>query len=1185
MVDPKNLDFTVDLDFLDEALKDIHVQSAPKTKKRDPGGIEQNGYWLAAAVMHTFESKKLIPIKTKSESRYSKRHLINELSIKSVFQASGDKKSYVRSLTDRSRKHALRTLKTAKKMREARESNPDVVAKDDVIQWAIDTWISKKRSVQEDLNTDQIVALLTVSDWFEGLFKPKHIPSLEKLHNLLSKKRAIAPFELLVGDNYLEREEENLLNDFIINGNTQRNPLFIFAPGGMGKSTLLAKLVLDHAFNTKDPIPFTYIDCDRSSINLSSPIWFLEEVARQLKSQFQKADFSKLLKEIHYIGSSSSSNNLESVTPQSDSFIFSEFGDAYARILDEKPFLFIIDTFEVVQKIDPILEAAYINFFKTLSEYLPNLRVVLSGRSRPVHIALEDVKLLELKTIDKNISENFLRTRFEQLGIQLDEKEFRELCNNVHRLPLILRLAVDLINKSSKDVQGFDWVQFNKQMDEKTQISYIYERIVSHIANPELRKLVYPGLCVRRITIEVIEHILAGICDISLKNSSASELYNDLKKEVDLIEVRDEATLIHPQSLRENVLPDLDRRFSKQVKKINENALLFYSKFDDLESKAEAFYHRIRLSKNIANLDRYWEDEFKVFLQNAVGDLSGEARDYLSRKLGGFISVDERKKLVQENWEDVTIQNVRTYLSQGNFLKALERLNERLDRSPASELYRLEAQALMQSRQYEEAAKVIQRGLESAEKVNENEEMALLYLLNTRIEELNGDIFEALKVSENAIRTLKGNQTMRLELLEAQTLQHRLLGRVGDFSKQESLNAEVLPLIDQELIRNLEERPSLAAEMAAEFGQHNKGLLRLGLHSSGEAWEDNDDLSADQVSRVSRVVKGRGQQSIADSDYMLQAHETTLNNFTRKELEMLLRFEFGISLDKITGSDETMSAQIYNLIQYMDRRGQMGMFVDTLLRSRPTNKDINKLAVSQGIVSAHAESMNSSIAFIQQVRMLENKICLVQSPSFVTTGFLIGPDMVMTALPLGFGHDSEIVFRFDFQRDTKGFIVNDGIFARLHPNDPVLFNSESTNLAIFRLEKDLGGQKTTETGDRVRGWINIERQKSKKLSRNKPIVIAHIPANGNVSISNGTITRSTFYEFHHDAATVRGSTGAPIFDNDFNCIGVHIGKDDANSFAISIHSIVEALGKRRFRSLSKHSLDLGIKFSDFMSRF
>ena len=85
-----------------------------------------------------------------------------------------------------------------------------------------------------------------------------------------------------------------------LGGSEKPNLRVVQADGGLGKSALLAKFVLDHALDQKRPFPFAYLDFDRAALDAEQPAQLLIEIARQVGLQFPKAqpEFASLAQEI-----------------------------------------------------------------------------------------------------------------------------------------------------------------------------------------------------------------------------------------------------------------------------------------------------------------------------------------------------------------------------------------------------------------------------------------------------------------------------------------------------------------------------------------------------------------------------------------------------------------------------------------------------------------------------------------------------------------------------------------------------------------------------------------------------------------------------------------------------------------------------------------------------------------------
>ena len=63
-----------------------------------------------------------------------------------------------------------------------------------------------------------------------------------------------------------------------------RPPLMVHGPGGVGKSTLLARFILEHLdAGAPGRLPFVYLDIDRPAVNLEQPLTILVEAMRRAR--------------------------------------------------------------------------------------------------------------------------------------------------------------------------------------------------------------------------------------------------------------------------------------------------------------------------------------------------------------------------------------------------------------------------------------------------------------------------------------------------------------------------------------------------------------------------------------------------------------------------------------------------------------------------------------------------------------------------------------------------------------------------------------------------------------------------------------------------------------------------------------------------------------------------------------
>ncbi len=131
--------------------------------------------------------------------------------------------------------------------------------------------------------------------------------------------------------------------------------------GGVGKSTLLAKFILEHTRSAMRPsLFFGYLDFDRSSLQPLQPVTMLLEMLRQLAAQYpaQRAAFVDLRDRVRAEVDAAervrpSSNALEVVPELVGHSLQRTFLSELARCCERDgvavPLLLVIDTFEEVQ--------------------------------------------------------------------------------------------------------------------------------------------------------------------------------------------------------------------------------------------------------------------------------------------------------------------------------------------------------------------------------------------------------------------------------------------------------------------------------------------------------------------------------------------------------------------------------------------------------------------------------------------------------------------------------------------------------------------------------------------------------------------------------------------------------------------------------------------------------------------
>ena len=163
-----------------------------------------------------------------------------------------------------------------------------------------------QQSVEElavSLQAVQQLSELTIPDL-------KDVPAVGDIHRALERAYLLEPFKRLVGDHFAGREDElKKLRKYVgvlppssrleavqrqleawLHLAESAPPLLLYGPGGVGKSTLVAKFLLEHMELPKAiRIPFVYLDFQRPNLVVDEPRTLLAESARQLAIQYPEA--------------------------------------------------------------------------------------------------------------------------------------------------------------------------------------------------------------------------------------------------------------------------------------------------------------------------------------------------------------------------------------------------------------------------------------------------------------------------------------------------------------------------------------------------------------------------------------------------------------------------------------------------------------------------------------------------------------------------------------------------------------------------------------------------------------------------------------------------------------------------------------------------------------------------------
>ncbi|WP_263631642.1 ATP-binding protein [Streptomyces sp. 8L] len=631
-------------------------------------------------------------------------------------------------------------------------------------------------------------------------------------------------------------------------------PIVFHGPGGVGKTTLLARFLLDQAGTEgARPLSFAYLSFDLPNLSPQEPLTVLAEAARQLGLLFESsATEARAVEEAvrvtlrgrRAVRAEEGSRTDARVWTTDDDRLVQLFAELAVHVAGEgpepAPLLLVFDTMEEAQRKGPLAMERLWKLLSRLREALsgPRLRIVLAGRSpleTPAGFPLRQRSLSGLD--DKGVAE--LLERHLPAELAHEDAFHRTIVRRVGRNPLSLKLAAGIVRNAGTAsglprgvaLQRLFLLRLN---DEGVQ-AYLYQRLLENVHDESLRKIARPALVVRRVTPAVIREVLAGPCRLGeTGEEEALRLFHLLSREATLVEpVPGELTALHRADVRRTMLPLLGKEEPGLVREIHERAVGHYTARGtdqagtDPQDRAEELYHRLALGRPTAELDARWTDEAGGLLEPAFEELPPAGRVYLAEKLG--LTVDETLSTQADpaTWARQAVRVGRLLLDEGRPDEVIHMLRRRRDEAgewPGTVLLEIEAHAALGN--LDTAIHNIQNLLEHATQERRDDAFMDLVLLGARIAEDTGRYAWAQQLllqAEEAARH-HGTAVTALNVAVARLRLHRRTD-TRDVPEAVWLRRDVIERSGRINTRLRARNPLLVRELAAEIGDEVPELV------------------------------------------------------------------------------------------------------------------------------------------------------------------------------------------------------------------------------------------------------------------------------------------------------------------------------------------------------------------------
>jgi cellulose synthase operon protein C len=797
------------------------------------------------------------------------------------------------SLQPEIRAQALRSFSGPDEARHALEANVEDYPEQSTERVAL-AYLRSQAPGLRGVDLDTLCHIREAVGWLGLVPGMTGLPPEDQLQNLVEKRRLLEPLEALLRHRFEGRTREldrlrihvGLLPATTWRGKAEglgraiserlgrdrsQLPLVVFGPGGIGKSTLVARFLLDHVTEHNSDFPFAYVDFERVTVSIHEPMSLIVEMARQLAVQYPKQakafldlaarcrtaarrqrDEQEETQEWQAIATTRSlgreaDHRYHVSAREQDGQAAAELG-LIVRIASRwtpevrRPFLVVLDSFEEAQyRASPVLDRLWA-VLSALTSTFPDTRVVVAGRAPVGHpnVDADDVPALELGELDREAAVHFLNSR----GVA--EPTARALVERIGGSPLSLHLAANAVARMNTAGSDDAWIttipakrrRLFGTVDDMLIQGVLYDRLLKHITNDDVRRLAHPGLVLRRITPEIIRDVLGPHCGVHVPDlDRARQLFAEMTRELDLVDLAAPDVLLHRSDVRRVMLRLLEKDKASASRAVERSAVAFYSTSDDPKDRAEEIYHRLRLADDLRSVHRRWLPTAALYLDNTDGELPAHSARLLARLMQDVPDDLVADEADQVEWERNTAAEVQNLLAQGYVDHALAALAHRRPWTTCSSLHALYVDALARAGRFDDARDAVTEALDEAGVDRCGDAHFELLLVSAQVSAAIGDI-DAADTDLYRAEQVATSLGRELDALGAMLQRAQLYAAIHS-ADEEKVDAALARRVESLPESTLASRPTLLRAIAAEVGARRPRILAhaldlVGLPNSGE---------------------------------------------------------------------------------------------------------------------------------------------------------------------------------------------------------------------------------------------------------------------------------------------------------------------------------------------------------------
>lgn len=736
----------------------------------------------------------------------------------------------------------------------------------------------------------------------------------------------------------------------------RKKPLLLHGIGGAGKTTLVAKFILDHAqAGLAQRFPVAYIDFDRPVVSGEEPVTILIEAIRQIALQYDESyEAAEELRERWQAHMRAGASRRKK---RPDKAFFDDFA-AFLNVLNVRdgPVLFVVDTFEEVQNRGAGQARRVVSFLSGLSELIPRMRVVIAGRADMPNASLHD--RIALTAFDPKSAAAYLAAS------QVPADLAPSIVKHVGGSPLSLNLAVKLYRMDPKEFAI-------ARLKETITQGQLVDRILLHIQDKDVQKLAHPGLALRRITPELIMEVLAGPCGLDVPTMArAEELFEILSREVSLVSPESDRVLLHRMDVRHVMLGLLKDSARAKVEEIHRRAVAYYEKQSGVISRGEEIYHRLSLAQDHAEIKKRIIPGVGTRLANAVDDLLAPEQAFLADQFGISVPPEALTAADQETWERTAVRRVQELMSAYDYDGAAAILAERATRSASTDLRLTEAMYLSSAGRADDALAVARDGINAYDREGNTPALVTMLLVAATIERQreNFEVAAGLLDSAALIAGRRNDALMELHILRDRVTLLFATGERPDDALRLQIRQAAARISDGEWQLDL----TLLRDIAAIAGDDDPTLVERAARLGAI------DFFAEEASQVQRVANDENVDLSLGLESVVAENSTQAYAVRRAVVDVLegdfaLESMRGVPLPalvparKIKVTEEQGGQLAAHIARLYETPRRLADFVDSRVgvsvRARSFSRDVNvaatalvKAAQKEGWIGALVES-------------------------------------------------------------------------------------------------------------------------------------------------------------------------------------------------------------------------------------